>query len=78
MALFWNACQVWTQPSYTRHLLKLLNGDHAARKLLIKDLYQVGVVLKKKYALLRHAYFCASMGVLLLVLDAVAYLVMGI
>jgi hypothetical protein len=43
---------------------KLINND-SARQMLIIDIYEIGVILRKKYALLRYAYIFAMIGVIL-------------
>jgi hypothetical protein len=47
-------------------LLKNINNDYTARSILISDLYQMGIVLKNKYTLLRYAYIFGVTGVFFL------------
>jgi hypothetical protein len=49
-------------------LLENMNNDYTARSILISDLYQMGIVLKDKYTLLKYAYIFAVAGVFLLAL----------
>lgn len=44
-----------------------LKCDEEARKLLARDIYQIGMVLKNKYAYLKYAYLSALIGVIFLV-----------
>ena len=57
---------------YVEHLCGKLRNDEAARRFLATDIYQVGVVLKRKYKSLRSAYvFGIGRAVLLVSLTAI-------
>jgi len=62
---------------YVGHLTHRLNDDYTARRLLATDLYQVGVVLKRKYVLLRYAYIFAVSGAVLLLSSTAIFLITG-
>ena len=55
----------YTEQEYQKFLAKRLIDDDSAHKLLISDIYQIGVILKRKYTLLRWAYLFALAGVAL-------------
>jgi len=56
------------EKTYSSYMLNLLKDNTSARELLIKDTYQIGLVLKKKYALLKYSYMFLATGVLIFVL----------
>src|SRR5262245_53887270 len=59
---------------YVEYLCRNLRNDDAARRFLAMDIYQVGVVLKRKYKFLRLAYVFGIGGALLLVSSTVIFL----
>ncbi|MCF7824913.1 MAG: DUF5706 domain-containing protein [Candidatus Marinimicrobia bacterium] len=63
--LFFGFFASFSEREYTDYMIKTLDGNAAAREMLIKDLYQIGVVLKKKYQLLRVSYMLLAVGALL-------------
>lgn len=54
---------------YSEYMLKTLNNNMTAREMLIKDIYQIGRILKKKYKLLKYSYMFLAVGVLIFVLS---------
>jgi len=62
---------------YVGHLTQRLNDDYTARRLLATDLYYVGVVLKRKYVLLRYAYIFSLSGAVLLLSFTAMFLFTG-
>jgi hypothetical protein len=46
-------------------MVNTLDSNAAAREMMIKDMYQIGVVLKKKYQLLSFSYILLAVGALL-------------
>lgn len=66
--LFFGFYSAFTQTEYSDYMMDTLTSNDAARRLLVKDLYQIGVVLKKKYELLRYSYLCLAFGALLSVI----------
>ena len=62
------------EDEYVEYLSLRLNDGMSARILLAKDIYQTGVVLRKKYILLKYTYILAFAGVLLLASSVVAFL----
>jgi hypothetical protein len=61
--LFFGGFTNFTEAEYVTFLSEQLTDDRAARLLLIKDLYSMGVVLKRKYRLLTYAYSFAALSV---------------
>jgi len=56
------------EATYVDYMLETLVDNSSARALLLKDIYQIGVVLKKKYRLLRYSYILLALGALLSVI----------
>ena len=71
--LFFGFFTNFTEEEYVTFLCEKLTDDRAARILLIKDLYRLGVVLKRKYRLLKHAYIAAALSVICPVVVLVMY-----
>ncbi len=63
--LFFGFFTRYSESTYTAYLNSILQDDESARTLLIKDIYQIGLILKRKYLLLRMAYISALLGVVL-------------
>lgn len=63
------------EDEYLEYLSDRLNDDKSARNFLAKDIYQIGLVLRKKYILLKYTYILAFAGVLLLSTSTVIFLV---
>ena len=63
--LFFGFFASFSQAEYTDYMMKTVNSNEAARRLMVQDLYQIGVVLKKKYELLRYSYVSLAAGALL-------------
>lgn len=59
---------------YVEYLCRKLCNDEAARRFLATDIYQVGVVLNRKYKCLRFAYVFGIGGAVLLVSLTVIFL----
>ncbi len=55
----------YSESEYQDFLAQHLVDDDSAHKLLISDIYQTGVILKRKYTLLRWAYLFALAGIAL-------------
>ena len=62
--LFFGFFTRYSEAEYTQYLKSILVDDESARALLIKDIYQIGKILRRKYRLLRLAYISALLGVL--------------
>jgi Cu/Ag efflux pump CusA len=60
--LFFGFFTKFSEKEYCQYMEKSLSNDTSARNLLVKDLYQIGVILKRKYSLLRMAYIFAMVG----------------
>ena len=63
--LFFGFFASFTQAEYTDYMMDTVNSNEAARRLMVQDLYQIGVILKKKYELLRFSYLSLAIGALL-------------
>lgn len=62
--LFFGFFTRFKEQEYVDHMQQVLTHNLTARELLLKDLYQIGLVLKRKFTLLKFAYNFAAMGVL--------------
>jgi len=69
--LFFGFFTKFKEDEFVSYISKLMISDDAARRLLEKDMYQMGVVLNKKYMLLKAAYIFAVMGLFLLIFSMV-------
>ncbi len=67
-----------TEDEYFDFLYKRLVDDGAARELLIRDIYNHGLVLKKKYTSLKYAYSVAIFGIILLALYGLLFVLSGL
>jgi hypothetical protein len=72
--LFFGIYTEFGQDDYVQHLLGKIHDNHSARAYLLTDYYQTGVVLRKKYTLLKYAYSFAVAGFLLLIVASGYYL----
>jgi hypothetical protein len=66
--LFFGAYTQFDEQEYIPYLAGQLITGESACELLLSDFYQVGMVLKCKYGLLRRAYLLAVSGFILLLL----------
>lgn len=55
------------QAEYVDYLTRLLDDNPTARRLLAADIYQIGLVLKRKYRLLRYSYGFLGLGAVIAV-----------
>lgn len=62
--LFFGSFSALTQDEYIQTLGGKLRTNKDAHELLMKDIYQIGQVLQKKYANLRLSYIILACGVL--------------
>ena len=63
--LFFGSFASCPEDAYARYMLERLRDDESARDLLLRDMHQIGVVLKRKYRLLKYAYGSLALGVLI-------------
>jgi len=63
--LFFGFFASFSEKNYTDYMMNTLDSNAAAREMMIKDIYQIGVVLKKKYQLLRFSYGLLAVGALM-------------
>ena len=61
-ALFFGFFTRYPQDDYVNFLMQHIDNNENARRALVTDLYQIGMVLKKKYRLLRYSYLSATLG----------------
>jgi hypothetical protein len=61
--LFFGSFGRLSQDEYVEMLSKNLQTDEDARRLFMKDIYQIGQVLQKKYQNLRRSYVCLAAGI---------------
>lgn len=66
--LFFGSFTPMSQDDYIKTLSGQLQNNEQARELLMKDIYQIGQVLYKKYQNLRYCYACLGIGIVLSVL----------
>ncbi len=72
--LFFGFFTHYPQDTYLDHLMHTLDDNLSARRLLATDLYQAGLVLKKKYRLLRYSYILSITGIFVPLLITAALL----
>jgi hypothetical protein len=61
--LFFGSFARLSQDDYINMLNSKLQTNHQAREMLMKDIYQIGKVLQKKYTNLRLSYFPLALGI---------------
>jgi hypothetical protein len=62
--LFFGFFTQYSQQQYSDYMQTTLVDNQSARQLIINDIYQIGVILRRKYQLLRLAYLSALLGFL--------------
>ena len=70
--LFFGSFSAMQQDEFINTLTRSLQTNEQARQLIMKDIYQIGEVLQKKYLNLRLSYLCLGTGI---TGAAIAYLV---
>ena len=60
--LFFGFFSSFTQDEYTNYMMDHIQNNETARRLMIQDMYQIGIILAKKYELLRISYLSLSAG----------------
>ena len=65
-ALFFGYFTRFSENDYLEFMQQRLSSSGEARTFLVRDLYQIGVVLKRKYRLLKMAYMATAAGFLFL------------
>jgi len=63
--LFFGLFTQFPEKEYVDYITQNMDNDISARRFLIHDIYQNGLVLKKKYKLLKLAYIFTVLGVVL-------------
>ncbi len=66
--LFFGSFTSFSEIEYTNFIKQNLRDNQSAQQFLVKDIYQIGLVLKRKYYLLKLAYLFAIMGFVIPVL----------
>ena len=64
--LFFGCYARFSQADFIEYLSNEFEDDVRARELMLADYYQVGLVLNKKYLMLRKAYISAAFGILVM------------
>lgn len=64
--LFFGHFTQLSEQQFTAYIAKILNNDKIAQELLVKDIYNIGLVLKRKYGFLKLAYTLAIIGIIFL------------
>lgn len=73
--LFFGVFTNYSEEVYTSFILNNLQDNNSARNLLIHNIYQTGVVLKRKYRFLRYSYIVAILGIVIPALVAFIILI---
>jgi hypothetical protein len=60
--LFFGYFTRFSEDEYVGYMNRQLTNNRMAREMLLKDIYQIGQVLKRKFMLLKAAYFFAITG----------------
>ena len=60
--LFFGFFTNYSEQQYSDYMHEVLVDNESARQLIINDIYQIGIVLRRKYRLLRWAYLSALLG----------------
>ena len=63
--LFFGFFSVYSEADYINYMQNRMIDNVSARELLLKDLYQTGQVLKRKFTLLKFAYTFAATGIVI-------------
>lgn len=71
--LFFGFFTEFKEDEYMGFLLEKMHNNTTAQELLIRDFYQVGHVLKRKYLYLKYSYTLAILGIFSLILSAAVY-----
>jgi len=66
--LFFGFFTRYSESEYVDFMLQRVEDNQKARELLLKDLYQIGQILKRKFTLLKLAYNFAAAGILFAVI----------
>jgi len=61
--LFFGFFTQYSQQQYSDYMSAILVDNESARRMLVNDIYQIGLILRRKYRLLRLAYVSALLGV---------------
>ncbi len=60
--LFFGFFTHFSEKTYVDYMLSAINDNEKARQFMLQDLYQIGMILKRKYRLLRLAYIFAMIS----------------
>jgi hypothetical protein len=63
--LFFGSFSILSQDEYIQALKDNLQNNEQARSLIMKDIYQIGKVLDKKYTNLRFSYISLGLGIII-------------
>lgn len=62
--LFFGSFSILSQDEYIQTMKDNLQNNEQARTLIMKDIYQIGIVLDKKYTNLRLSYISLGLGII--------------
>lgn len=66
--LFFGFFTSYSEQEYADYMANTLCDNQSAQLFLVKDIYQIGLILKRKYRLLKQAYTSAMIGFVIPVL----------
>ncbi|NJN41128.1 MAG: metal-dependent phosphohydrolase [Flammeovirgaceae bacterium] len=75
--LFFGVISRYTQEGYLQEMKKLLETENALYEHMTIDLYNQGLILKRKYNLLGYAYYVFMFGFILSVLVFLGFIAFG-
>jgi hypothetical protein len=70
--LFFGFYTQFKEQEYVDYMKKALSNNANSRELILRDIYQIGHVLKRKYTMLKHAYNFAGAGIMLGVISVLS------
>jgi len=62
--LFCGSFTCFEEDEYVDYLMSNMNSSETAREYLIRDMYQMGLVLRRKFVLIKYAYAFSVAGVI--------------
>lgn len=72
--MFFGFFSQFKQQEFIDHVVTDMTNDEIARRYLLRDIYQIGAVLNRKYRVLRLAYLLQALSIFLLFLGTVAHM----
>lgn len=72
--LFFGFFTQYKEQDYVDYMKQALSNNANSRELILRDIYQIGHVLKRKYNMLKYAYNFAGAGIVLGVISVISRL----